>query len=192
MRKLVLICFLMLSVFCFGQNRNTYYELKSYNNKFVDTVTKYLGDDYLFRIIEKPTIDPESVLQVSETCESTYKVSVLSFEENMWYKDTVDLIEYERLIDNHVYHVIDSVLAVLTASNTFYTMTTFGENSTSYEFIYSLNDSLKYCGTDDPETDLLYELSVQIYRLLMSYVKTHELSLFELSERIDSICTHFK
>ena len=190
MNRLVLVCFLMLSVFCYGQNRNTYFALKNYNNKFVDTVTKYLGDDYLFRVIKKPEIDPESVLQVSELSESNYIVSVLYFEKNMWYNDTVKLRKNERIIDNNIYDVVDSLLIALTTLNTYYTLSTHG--GTSYEFVYSLNDSLRYCGTDSPESDVLFDLAVQVYQQLMRYVKIQEVSLIELNERIDSIFTRFK
>lgn len=75
--------------------------IERYNRSLDSILSTCLSDDYLFRLVAKPSFDPEYALQM-ELVEGTFVLAVLSFDQNIWYaKDANNIIvnEYKSRVE---------------------------------------------------------------------------------------------
>lgn len=158
--------------------------IKEYNEKLEELLSETLNDDYIFRFVAKPSIEPEYAFQISEKDSSVFEISALILSANLWNTKNVDsLISKKREINEYLVVEIETLFKMLMDSVS--TKNAYGvvEGGIIYNFFYSSEGTVSCVEAWSPNTNsLLYEV-IQICDNLMLYAQGEDITLRDLCHK---------
>lgn len=164
-------------------------QMKVYNENLEKIFISNFKQEFIVRLIAKPSFDPEYAFQIYQVDDSAFAIETFEMKANLWYTGRTDLINYYcRDIDTKLLQEIESLFKSLINNAQNKSPFMAGLDGVTYNFLYNTNDVIKCVETCYIDNNSIMDEIIQIVDTLMLYAKDKDYHASPIEERIKSLC----